>query len=83
MFKPLVDSLIETGNASDRLFFYLNRHIEVDEDHHGPLAEKLFFELCENNPEKISRANLIGQKCLETRLKLSDGVLEEIREKYL
>lgn len=83
MFKPLVDSLIETGNASDRLVFYLNRHIEVDEDHHGPLAEKLFLELCENDPEKISRANLIGQKCLETRMKLWDGVLAEIQEKDL
>ena len=83
MFKPLVDSLIETGNASDRLVFYLNRHIEVDEDHHGPLAEQLFFELCQDDPEKIRKANLIGEKCLETRMKLWDGVLEEIREKNL
>ncbi|MCQ6276322.1 DUF3050 domain-containing protein [Bacillus sp. V3B] len=83
MFKPLVDSLMETGSSSERLVFYLNRHIEVDEDHHGPLAEKLLLELCENDPTKISRANIIGEKCLETRTKLWDGVLEEIKEKNL
>jgi hypothetical protein len=83
MFKPLVDSLMETGSSSERLVFYLNRHIEVDEDHHGPLAEKLLLELCENNPIKINRANMIGEKCLETRTKLWDGVLKEIKENKL
>lgn len=83
MFKPLVDSLMESGSSSERLVFYLNRHIEVDEDHHGPLAEKLLLELCENDPTKLSRANRIGEKCLETRTKLWDGVLEEIKEKNL
>ncbi|WP_071394383.1 DUF3050 domain-containing protein [Bacillus tuaregi] len=83
MFRPLVDSLMETGASSERLVFYLNRHIEVDEEHHGPLAEKLLLELCEKDPEKLERANDIGGKCLEARSKLWDGVLAEIREKNL
>lgn len=83
MFKPLVDSLMETDASSERLVFYLNRHIEVDEEHHGPLAEKLLLELCENDPIKLNRANEIGEKCLEARSKLWDGVLSEIREKNL
>ncbi|WP_428910015.1 DUF3050 domain-containing protein [Niallia sp. Krafla_26] len=83
MFKPLLDSLMENGESSDRLVFYLNRHIEVDEDHHGPLAEQLLLELCENDPEKLNRANEIGKICLQTRMKLWDGVLEEIKEKGL
>jgi hypothetical protein len=83
MFKPLVDSLMETGASSERLVFYLNRHIEVDEAHHGPLAEKLLLELCQNDLTKLSRANMIGEKCLEIRMKLWDGVLEEIKEKNL
>ena len=83
MFKPLVNSMMETGASSERLVFYLNRHIEVDEDHHGPLAEKLLLELCENDPEKVNKANIVGEKCLEARTKLWDGVLEEIKEKNL
>ena len=83
MFKPLVDSLIESGASSERLVFYLNRHIEVDEDHHGPLAKQLLLELCQDDPEKLERANLIGEKCFETRTKLWDGVLEEIKQKNL
>lgn len=83
MFKPLVDSLMETGASSERLVFYLNRHIEVDEEHHGPLAEKLLLELCEKNSEKLSKANRIGEMCLEARSNLWDGVLEEIKERNL
>lgn len=83
MFKPLVDSLVESGSSSERLVFYLNRHIEVDEDHHGPLAKQLLLELCQNDPTKLERANFIGEKCLATRTKLWDGVLEEIKEKNL
>lgn len=83
MFKPLVDSLMETGASSDRLVFYLNRHIEVDEEHHGPLAEKLLLELCQNDPEKVKKAYLIGERCLEARMRLWDGVLEEIKEENL
>lgn len=83
MFKPLVDSLMEKGDSSERLVFYLNRHIEVDEDHHGPLAQQLLLELCENDPEKLKRANEVGAKCLETRLKLWGGVLKDIKDKNL
>lgn len=83
MFKPLVNSLVESGASRDRLVFYLNRHIEVDEGHHGPLAEKLLLELCENDPTKLEKANEIGEKCLKARTVLWDGVLEEIKEKNL
>lgn len=83
MFQPLVDSLKASGNTPNRLIFYLNRHIEVDDRYHGPLAKQLFMELCENDPKQIKRANEIGVKCLETRMNLWTGVLEEIKEKNL
>ena len=47
------------------------------------LQNNLLLELCQNNPEKLNRANEIGRKCIETRMKLWDGVLEEIKERNL
>ena len=70
MFKPLVDSLMKNGGSSDRLVFYLNRHIEVDEVIMVHLQNNFLLELCHNNPEKLNRANEIGRKCIETRMKL-------------
>ena len=78
MFKPLVQSLLETGVSGERLVFYLNRHIEVDEEHHGPLAKQLLLELCKDDPEKLKKAIEIGEKCFEIRSRLWDGVLAEI-----
>lgn len=83
MFKPLVDSLIEAGSSSERLVFYLNRHIEVDEDHHGPLAEQLLLELCGDDAEKLNRAREVGAQALKARAALWDGVLEEINARNL
>ncbi|MBM4764784.1 DUF3050 domain-containing protein [Bacillus sp. B15-48] len=83
MFQPLIDSLKESGASSERLNFYLNRHIEVDEDHHGPLAEKLLIELCGNDQEKLKRSMEIGEKCFESRAKLWDGILDEMKASNL
>ncbi len=80
MFKPLLDSLIVTGKSSERLIFYVKRHIEVDEEHHGPLAEQLLLELCEKDPRKIEQALQIGEKCFQLRSELWNGVLNEINE---
>jgi hypothetical protein len=81
MFRPLVDSIVSTDTSSDRLLFYINRHIEVDEGHHGPLAEQLLSELCNGDAQKIEQAINVGKKCYELRARLWDGVLKEIDEK--
>lgn len=79
MFSILLDELQASGTDHDRLHFYLQRHIELDGDQHGPLAENLLTSLCENDPDKQKEANQIAQEALEARIKLWDGVLEEIR----
>jgi hypothetical protein len=81
MFRLLVDSLEKEGANSERLDYYLRRHIELDEDEHGPLARKLLDRLCEQNPQKIEEALQVANQSLIMRSKLWDGVLEEIRQK--
>lgn len=83
MFRPLLISLKNNGASRERLLFYINRHIEVDEEHHGPLAKELLLHLCGNNEEKIANALEVGEKCLQARIKLWDGVLQEIKEKQI
>lgn len=83
MFTVLVNELEQNGTSADRLKYYLNRHIELDGDEHGPLAEKLLLSLCENDPGKMEQAEKVAQAALHTRIRLWDGVLEEIREKGL
>ncbi|KSU80902.1 MULTISPECIES: DUF3050 domain-containing protein [Fictibacillus] len=80
MFQVLVDEVSSHGVDAKTLKYYLNRHIELDGDEHGPLAEKLLLSLCADDPEKLQQAKQAAIQSLKMRIKLWDGVLEEIKD---
>jgi hypothetical protein len=57
---------------------YVERHITLDHDEHGPLALKLLGEFCEDDPEKIADANRVGVEAIEARGRLWDGILAQL-----
>jgi len=67
---------IKDPRANLRL--YLERHIELDGDHHGPMGERLLRVLCGSDDRKWEEAFAAAQSALEVRVALWDGVLEEI-----
>ena len=75
MFQVLVDKLNRNGQSTKRLNYYLQRHIELDGDEHGPLAEKLLTALCEDSPEKQAEAERTAVQSLRARIDLWNGVL--------
>lgn len=83
MFRLLLASLEKKGASSKWLDYYLRRHIELDEDEHGPLAERLLVSLCGNDPKKLEEAYTIAQTALQMRGRLWDGVVEEIEKQGL
>lgn len=75
MFYALVKDLNEQFPGKFDIFiYYLERHIEVDGDHHSKLAEKMVEELCGNDPEKWSESAAYAVKALEWRNKLWNGI---------
>lgn len=79
MFQSLVDALHIEGAEYDRLTYYLQRHIELDGDEHGPLAERLLTDLCGEDEKRKAEAMEIANRALTARKKLWDGVLAEIQ----
>ena len=57
--------------------FYLERHIEVDGEDHGPLSLKLMDEVCENDPIKWEEATRVAEEALSMRIRLWDGVVRQ------
>ena len=56
---------------------YLDRHIALDHDEHGPLALRLLADLCGGDPAREAGAERVGVAAIQARIALWDGVLAE------
>jgi hypothetical protein len=58
------------------LVYYLERHIEVDGDHHSLLTYQMMEELCGQDADKWTRATQAAIDSLVVRKRLWDGIVE-------
>jgi len=80
MFLALVNDLDQQFPGQISLFkYYLERHIEVDGDHHSHLGMQMVEELCGTDPVKWQEAALAAKTALEKRLLLWDGILQDTK----
>lgn len=84
MFIEIVKNAEKKENKDySKLLYYLNRHIELDENDHGPTALNMVRELCENDAEKWEDVLQIAKLSLEKRIKLWDGIYKNITSSVL
>lgn len=79
MFYGLVQDLGRRFPDRFGLFqYYLQRHIEVDGDHHSHLALAMVRQLCGEDPVKWQEAEDAAVRSLECRLQLWDAILAKL-----
>jgi hypothetical protein len=78
MFQQIVDTLPQDSDYNN-IRMYLQRHIEVDGESHGPLSEQLLEEVIDNDERKLEVVINSGINSIEHRIKLWDGILADIR----
>jgi hypothetical protein len=79
LFRGLVASLDAREPGRLDLFrHYLDRHVELDGDEHGPMALRMLTSVCEADPSRWRDARIAATTALRARLALWDGVLAEI-----
>jgi len=79
VFERVIDEVGEIGNQRLGYFVnYLRRHIEVDGDSHGPMAEEMIRNLCGDSELRWRLAEQAAVRAVEARIRLWDGVLAQI-----
>lgn len=80
MFVSFVRELNkQTNNRVSIMKYYLERHIEVDGEHHSHLAYQMTEELCGSDAVKWQEATAAVKEALSHRIRLWDVILNEIR----
>lgn len=72
MFRELLDSLSDL--QCGKLKTYLDRHIQVDGEEHGPAALKLLEVTCGDSEQKWRDAASVARGMLKARLKLWESI---------
>ena len=81
MFAPLVRELRDAGTPCELLLGYLERHIEVDSEAHGPAAMQLLERLVDGDETRRREALGAALRALRARAELWDAVLRACRER--
>jgi|TARA_Y100000994_G_scaffold33176_1_gene23480 hypothetical protein len=83
MFNEILREFEKNVTQGDisKLIYYFERHIELDEDEHGPMALEMVSMLAENDPKKWNEIESISIQALEKRILLWDAINEQIENK--
>lgn len=79
MFRVLLEKMDISPQQAKVFHYYLDRHIELDKEHHGPLSLKLLNLLCQEDECHISEAKEAGIVAIKARIALWDSVLLAIK----
>ncbi len=81
MFQALLDRGAAGWGAPDQtrwMRWYLDRHIELDGEEHGPMAGALLCRLCGDDPAAWAAAEAAAVAAITARIDLWDGILASL-----
>ena len=64
--------------AWGRFRWYLDRHIEADDEKHAPICRRIMARLCGDDPAKWTEASQTPGECIEARIALWDAIAADI-----
>ncbi|MFM6952656.1 MAG: DUF3050 domain-containing protein [Bacteroidota bacterium] len=78
MFLAMVKELNANDQQFNTFIYYLERHIELDGDHHAGLSALLLSHVCGDDAQKWAQASATAQEALRARIALWDGIAAQL-----
>ncbi|MBF0096364.1 MAG: DUF3050 domain-containing protein [Magnetococcales bacterium] len=75
MFRELLQKMAIGKEQAPCFHYYLERHIHLDEDHHGPMSLLMLEELCQGDAVRIEEVITAAQEAIQARIAFWDSVL--------
>ena len=82
LFRGLLDRLTVLELPCPTLRWYLERHIVLDGDSHGPLAETMVLTLAGNDPAAHQTVQTVRRQVLADRSAFWDAIELQLRESF-
>lgn len=81
MFRKIVAGIAASSDVSIEEFkYYLDRHICLDEEEHGPASVEMMRSMCGEDDTRWRIVKRAAEEALLARIKLWDGIAEAIRK---
>ena len=81
MFQSLLQQWQLDQNDAPAFVYYLQRHIELDGDEHGPAARQLIEQLCGDDDHALQQLKKAGESAIQSRARLWDALAGHIEQK--
>jgi len=79
MFRTLLATWGIPAEEAPGMVYYLERHIELDSEQHGPAATNILKRMVGDDRDCYTRALASARQAIRARIRLWDGVLSDIR----
>jgi hypothetical protein len=80
MFRRFLAEMGIREADAPQFHFYLQRHIHLDQDFHGPLSLRMLNLLCAGDPQRLREATEAARQALEARIQFWDGVQYSLQQ---
>ena len=81
MFLEIIQNTEKNQNVNlKKINYYLQRHIDLDGDEHGPLAHEMLVNLCEQDNSKWDEVCKASKKALKHRIYFGTTFLSQFKK---